>query len=144
MTWDDYMGLSPEDIEEIKTTRLEFQAGREVPLDFEVERITGRDDFTGLPLSTTETVTVSGVVRTIKDDDTLLRHGGRVRAGDLAVVLYWDVANSVGLDELREAVVSIGSEWTAAGVRGRRYLVDVFDERGIGKPNRVELGLVLE
>lgn len=133
--------LTPEDLAEIKETRREFMLNRAVPLDVTTPFVTGIDEFTGLAISTPVTVTISGAVHTIQDKDRLLALGGRIKAGDLKVTFYWDDISGI-ITTIREATIAISSPWS--GTPAREYIVDVLEEKGIGQPNRVELGLVLK
>ena len=129
--------LDVDDIELIRNCRRDFMAGRQVRIDLKVDTVTGVDDYTDVPITTTSTVTVSGILQEIEDEDRLLLLGGRVRIGDTKLILHYDdIVPSVGIEELRRASIN------APGPSGVDYIVDVLLEEGLGGPSRFEIGLV--
>lgn len=127
--------LTREDLDDIRATRREFMAVRAVPVEVLARVVAGTDEHFGTPEYTHQRVVVSGVVLEIEERDRLLRLGGRIRQGDLKLVLHNEDGEQIGLDRLRDSTLVIS---------GARYLSDVVSVQGIGIPNRVEIGLVLE
>lgn len=131
--------LTEEDLDLIRETRRDIHAGRAVPVTIRTMEVTGVDPHTDEPIGTVTETTISGVVQVLTEEDRLLRLGGRIRVGDLKLtLLYDDVINQMDMERLHSATVI----HEGPGGLAIEHIVDVVDIQGLGRPSRLELGLV--
>lgn len=121
--------LTLDDIELIKSTRLEVEHNRKKPVTLYRETVTGTDPYTGEPITkeTTETfnAVVSGFHGTV-GGERLIVNGVAIQEGDVKLTL--DI--SVDLTGVKKVVIGSDS-----------YTIYSVKPRGLGSDNRYEVVL---
>jgi hypothetical protein len=119
--------LTNEDIQLIKDVHKEIETNRKAPITLYREAVTGTDPYTGEPIKTTTTETISAVIKgfhSIVGGERLLVGGVAIQEGDVKL--------------------SVDIETDLSGVKrvtidGVNYFIYSVQPRGLGQPNRYEV-----